>query len=278
MKLQKQTSFGGKDDPDPGNCWSTCVAMLVGMDTKDVPNFCGIYREGEARWLEEANRWLAKRGVLIMVFTSDPTTWGESYRDTVCIASGPAVRGHDHAVLWQGGKLLHDPHPSNDGLVEAREFEVMVVVDPDLFAAHLRSIQQQERAAIGAVMFTPDDDKLGRMGRFTSLIPPPGDEVARELIAALRLERQLRQRATRYEFGLLILESRSQDEDSWAICRAGGEVLAKWAETRTPTWEYEPPPSSRTPEFLARVRWTFEDAIRVIARMLPEESTFRSVA
>lgn len=141
MKPQRQTSFGGPHDPDPGNCWSTCVAMLLGMDTRDVPNFCGLYPDDDGTWFRRANEWLSERGVLLASFNSDPATWGEAYAHALCIASGPAARGHDHSVVWQHGKVLHDPHPSDAGLIEAREFEVLVIVDPDAFARHAVAIE-----------------------------------------------------------------------------------------------------------------------------------------
>lgn len=140
MKLQKQTSFGGPNDPDPGNCWSTCIAMLLGMDTKLVPNFCGQFRDDDGLWYRKANEWLADRGVALMTFNTDPVKWGPAYADAVCIASGPAARGHNHSVLWQSGKLLHDPHPSDAGLIEAVDFDIVVVKNPELFRDHLLSL------------------------------------------------------------------------------------------------------------------------------------------
>lgn len=32
------------------------------------------------------------------------------------IASGPANRGVKHSVIYSGGKMIHDPHPSGEGI------------------------------------------------------------------------------------------------------------------------------------------------------------------
>ncbi len=144
MRFQHQTSFGGKDDPEPGNCWSTCIAMLIGMDTKYVPNFCGLYRDDQGIWYDRALEWLSPKGVLLYTFDVDPTEWHPTYGErTVAIASGPGPRGHDHCVLWKAGRLLYDPHPSGDGLFKTKTFDVLVISDPDLFGAHLREQERQ---------------------------------------------------------------------------------------------------------------------------------------
>ncbi len=139
MKFQHQTSFGGKDDPDPGNCWSTCLAIFIGMETKDVPNFCGLYLTDDGTWYDKAQAWLEPKGIVLMTFDTDPSTWHPVYGvSAVTIASGPGPRGHDHSVIWKNGALLHDPHPSGAGLIKAKQYEIVVISDPGLFMAHLR--------------------------------------------------------------------------------------------------------------------------------------------
>ncbi len=137
MKLQHQTTFGGPKAPvhEIGNCWSTCVACLLGLDTREVPNFCADPGGDDGEWFEAAQRWLAPRGLALAEFKTNPETWGDCYQHIVCIASGLGPRGHSHSVLWQHGKLFHDPHPSGDGLAEPPlTFGVLVVLDLALCA------------------------------------------------------------------------------------------------------------------------------------------------
>lgn len=126
MKLQKQTLFGGADAPphERGNCFATCIASLIGFDVSDVPNF--VANGGD--WFADTINWLNDIGLGIISFNSDPSDIGH-YKDAILIASGPGPRGHRHSVLWQGGKLFWDPHPSNSGLLRADEWEVLIVND-----------------------------------------------------------------------------------------------------------------------------------------------------
>lgn len=168
MKPQRQTTFGGPKDENPGNCWSTCIAMLLGIDTSEVPNFCGIYREEDGTWLRKANEWLREKGALLMPFNDDPVTWAPECDQLICIASGPAERGHPHSVVWKGGKILHDPHPSDAGLIEAREWEVLIISDPVRFAAFLR-----ERDAVPVEPATFDAEPFVQTGHRWSGWPGP---------------------------------------------------------------------------------------------------------
>lgn len=57
----------------------------------------------------------------------------------VCIACGTTNRDTHHAVVWDAGwweesvddgEMLHDPHPSRDGLEEVEYFKCFVVREP----------------------------------------------------------------------------------------------------------------------------------------------------
>lgn len=57
-----------------------------------------------------------------------------------------------------------------------------------------------------------------------------------------------------YEVGQCRVEARGQ---GWWVVTNGGAVLNKDGQ-----WEYEPLPSSRTDEFLARTRFTLSEAVK----------------
>jgi hypothetical protein len=62
-------------------------------------------------------------------------------------------------------------------------------------------------------------------------------------------------KAEKFRFGPdLTVESRGPSQ--WAVCHPG-EVLNADGE-----WEWEPQPSSRTDEFIARTRFTFAEAVK----------------
>ena len=71
--------------------------------------------------------------------------------------------------------------------------------------------------------------------------------------------------ATRFDFTHgLRLEKRDRDTDSWAITNiAGGSC---WSD-KDSMWVYEPLPSNRTDELLAKIRYSLEDAVSISIRM-----------
>lgn len=70
---------------------------------------------------------------------------------------------------------------------------------------------------------------------------------------------ELEPRPDAYRVGRLRVENRAAD--LWAIVD-GAEVL-----NHDGKWEFEPQPSSRTPEFLMRCRFLFDDAIAWAQKM-----------
>jgi hypothetical protein len=97
-----QTTYGILD----GNCFSACIASILEISLRDVPHFLGPRQP----WFSQ---WLAGRGLRASLYQSDTyMPWGFS------IAGGPSARfaGRMHACVAFDGVVVHDPHPSRDGL------------------------------------------------------------------------------------------------------------------------------------------------------------------
>lgn len=126
MKPVDQTLFGGKE----GNCYAACLASLLELSIDDVPNFCAH----PGNWLGRAEEWTRKNHGLTMLGFR-PKGEGAFYCIPAVyhIMAGKSPRGLDHAVVAFQGQMVHDPHPSRDGLVSAREYEFLFPVD-DRFA------------------------------------------------------------------------------------------------------------------------------------------------
>jgi hypothetical protein len=111
----KQTLFGGVE----GNCYASCIAALTGIPLEDIPNFCT-----KDSWLEDSTAWLKERGwALAFVYRDAPRGADDLPEDQTVwsnmpyIVSGQSPRGDFlHACVYANGKLLHDPHPSNQGV------------------------------------------------------------------------------------------------------------------------------------------------------------------
>jgi len=96
-------------DPKTGDCFRCCVASILDLSWRDVPNF--MEHPGDA-WWTAVQEWLAARNLRCEVALADdyvpPGYW---------IASGKSPRGdYHHAVVMHGCTVAHDPHPSRAGL------------------------------------------------------------------------------------------------------------------------------------------------------------------
>lgn len=112
-----------------GDCWRTCVAMILDLEPLDVPHFVQDkyndpeteHPEGlglEGAWARATREWLNERGLTIDFYNGGIRRGYEGY----AIATGPSPRGDwMHAVVvwvWPSdtGDYLNmgyvaDPHP-----------------------------------------------------------------------------------------------------------------------------------------------------------------------
>ncbi|HEY2512770.1 MAG TPA: hypothetical protein VGI39_18010 [Polyangiaceae bacterium] len=118
MKPVDQTTFGHPG----GNCFSACVASLLDLSIDDVPYFMG----SEA-WFEGFLAWLKPFGFWAMTVRIEAA---EQWRPGgLFILGGRSSRG-SHAVIAEGTSLVHDPHPSREGLVAIEDATILVPFDP----------------------------------------------------------------------------------------------------------------------------------------------------
>lgn len=126
MKID-QTILAG--DPNrKGNCVAACVASLFGQSIDLVPHFIefGIaYGDSDdVHAVSSGNNWwammlgyLAARGYWPVEI--DGITDADT--DEFLLVAGMSPRGVLHQVIYRGGQLWHDPHPSRDGVLDIRE-------------------------------------------------------------------------------------------------------------------------------------------------------------
>jgi len=136
MKPVTQTLFGRPDGPveEIGNCYPACVATLLDLDLADVPHVHQMHPEPTAA-LEESLRFLRKHGYTELCFEWAP--WLNQYAPgSLAIFGGQSPRGDwSHAVVGEitatGWRMVHDPHPSRDGLVgEPTDVQLLVKLIP----------------------------------------------------------------------------------------------------------------------------------------------------
>jgi len=102
MRSVDQTTYG----PTYGNCISACIASILEMPIEAVPFFA------DENWWPRFLEWLAKRDLSATKIEGGPPPAGFT------IAFGPSTRlaGRGHACVAFDGIIVHDPHPSREGL------------------------------------------------------------------------------------------------------------------------------------------------------------------
>jgi hypothetical protein len=110
-----------------GNCQSACLAMMLGCELSEVPNFAktGDRKSTEDEFRGQLVAWLAKRGLHILTFKK----WeGAPFppEHGFWIVGGVSPRGYMHGVIYKDGELWHDPHPEGGGLVEPLDIDLIL--------------------------------------------------------------------------------------------------------------------------------------------------------
>jgi hypothetical protein len=118
MKPVDQTVFGAP----LGNCLSACVASLLHLRIDEVPTFCD-----KPDWLCVLNAWLRERGLWAMCYVYETSLVPPGF----WIMGGKSPRGDFlHAVVMRGSEMVHDPHPSRDGVLSRVDCTILVPIDP----------------------------------------------------------------------------------------------------------------------------------------------------
>jgi hypothetical protein len=108
MKKIDQTLFG----EGVGNCLPACLATVMNVNVKNIPNFCVDYGD---HWFFFLQRWLRGYDKAAMYFNVPPGGFemfaDPSYSDIYWIGCGPTDRGN-HCCVYKGSNLYHDPNPN----------------------------------------------------------------------------------------------------------------------------------------------------------------------
>lgn len=114
-----QTEFG----PD-GNCQSACLAMMLGIELEEVPNFTRLGKGVGFMCAKLQQEWLLARGLYIWtIVPHQGLPWPLPYG--YYIAGGISQRGHRHAVIFKDGALWHDPHPDGGAIAEVEDLDLI---------------------------------------------------------------------------------------------------------------------------------------------------------
>ena len=122
-----------------GDCYRTCIAILLGLEAQDVPHFCGDFGQDDPTdgWVNRAKNWLAERGLaLFQVGYSKKTDHKAAIKSISSGADGIPIimigtvfESHSHAVVLLDGALFCDPSGLDLLPERSRTMENGVVVE-----------------------------------------------------------------------------------------------------------------------------------------------------
>lgn len=124
-----------------GNCYAACIASILDKTIDEVPNVETLFHVDDTFWYIVMRTYLTSIGWEICPdnmfqrfhpnsgFSFDGTDlngkipeWYD-YVDRFYLVSGLSPRGVQHMCIYRNGKLIHDPHPTREGLLTEEYFE-----------------------------------------------------------------------------------------------------------------------------------------------------------
>ncbi len=125
-----QTTFSDKEKGTVGNCTQAAIASYLGLTQDQVPDWNNEMREQTAwEFWDAIHDWFATQGYYFHYANKNQTFPG------LYLVSGVSPRNPDlrHMVVYENGKLKHDPHPDGGGIVGDPEMVyVAVPLDPKI--------------------------------------------------------------------------------------------------------------------------------------------------
>lgn len=119
----KQTKFYDGTEGS-GNCTEAAVASILGLPLEAVPTF---YDGTEGSQHVNLQKFMYNRGFEVLALQHTEAVIPD---ESMYLACGPSSRGCLHMVVMRDGKLLHDPHPSNEGILSVSYMLLLFPINP----------------------------------------------------------------------------------------------------------------------------------------------------
>ena len=111
------------DKGEIGDCVRAVTASILELDRKEVPHF--VKDKQGSDWYDDWEQFMQNNGVTPIMIIGPWENGIVPKPLRYYLASGPAKRGCKHIVIMFDGKVVHDPHPSREGLLEIEAIWVL---------------------------------------------------------------------------------------------------------------------------------------------------------
>lgn len=124
---------------ETGDCYRTCVAMVLGLDPAGLPNFCHVGPD----WWDQFQAWLGEHhGLYAVEVTFRSEVLGALPKGVPVILSGtsPSHKPALHSVVgvtagYAGFEYCFDPNPCDRFLLDLKYVTFFAPLRPDLLTA-----------------------------------------------------------------------------------------------------------------------------------------------
>jgi hypothetical protein len=146
-----------------GNCFAACIASILEVPITEIPNVEVFYHLDTGYWAEVMLTFLESKGwdlctddkylsfhygfktipnincqdgsnynkvLELMPDHDDRRHWQYKNKHNYYLVSGKSPRGFNHICIFKEGKLVHDPHPSKEGLTTISNFQTLIKNQP----------------------------------------------------------------------------------------------------------------------------------------------------
>lgn len=124
IKRQKQAFLHKPEEGVFGDCYRTCIAILLGVDRDCVPHF---YATEDGQQSDQAREWLMERGYQLtqFAFQTEPSEVLNVMHVvnplTPYMLCGFSATGCNHCVIALGDEIVCDPSLTDAGIVGAQD-------------------------------------------------------------------------------------------------------------------------------------------------------------
>ena len=147
-----------------GNCLAAAIASLLDIQITEVPNIEVLYELPGHFWDTVMSKWLEFKGYQISaapqygVFHNDGHHYPEGTADSLkydyYLGSGQSVRGVSHICIFKAGELIHDPHPTREGIGPIQCFQRLERIE-DTLVYKLKKAMMESQDDIPCSMPSP---------------------------------------------------------------------------------------------------------------------------